>query len=41
VIGAGPSGLTAAYNLQLKGYKTVIFDKQAEVGGKCQAYYDK
>ncbi|RDI78266.1 hypothetical protein Vi05172_g11772 [Venturia inaequalis] len=40
IIGAGPSGLTAAYNLQLKGYKTVIFDKQAEIGGKCQAYYD-
>ncbi|TID25967.1 FAD/NAD(P)-binding domain-containing protein [Venturia nashicola] len=40
IIGAGPSGLTAAYNLQLKGYKTVIFDKQPEIGGKCQAYYD-
>jgi heterodisulfide reductase subunit A-like polyferredoxin len=41
VVGAGPAGLTAANNLESKGFKTVIFEKQPEVGGKCQAYYDK
>jgi uncharacterized protein with NAD-binding domain and iron-sulfur cluster len=33
--------LTAASNLESKGYETVIFEKQPEVGGKCQAYYEK
>ncbi|KAF2120679.1 hypothetical protein BDV96DRAFT_484959 [Lophiotrema nucula] len=41
IIGAGPSGLTAASRLEAKGYKAVIFDKQTELGGKCQAYYDE
>lgn len=41
IIGAGPAGLTAANRLEAKGYETVIFDKQAEVGGKCQAYYEE
>lgn len=40
IIGAGPAGLTAANNLESKGYETVIFEKQSEVGGKSQAYYD-
>ncbi|KAF2435249.1 FAD/NAD(P)-binding domain-containing protein [Tothia fuscella] len=40
IVGAGPAGLTAANRLENKGYETVIFDKQAEVGGKCQAYYE-
>jgi NADPH-dependent glutamate synthase beta subunit-like oxidoreductase len=40
IVGAGPSGLTVANGLQAKGYKTVIFDKNSEVGGKCQAYYN-
>lgn len=40
IVGAGPAGLTIANRLQAKGYSTVIFEKNAEVGGKCQAYYD-
>lgn len=41
IIGAGPSGLSAAAKLEEKGTKAMIFDKQAEVGGKCQAWYDE
>ena len=40
IIGAGPSGLSAAGKLEEKGIKAMIFDKQEEVGGKCQAWYD-
>ncbi|KAI0683359.1 hypothetical protein BC835DRAFT_1296206 [Cytidiella melzeri] len=40
VVGAGPGGLTIAHELEAKGYSTVVFDKQPEVGGKCQEYYD-
>ncbi|KAJ7114388.1 hypothetical protein C8R44DRAFT_832939 [Mycena epipterygia] len=41
IVGAGPAGLTIANRLQAKGYTTVIFEKDAEVGGKCQVYYDE
>ncbi|KAF2805484.1 FAD/NAD(P)-binding domain-containing protein [Mytilinidion resinicola] len=41
IVGAGPAGLAAAKRLESKGKKAVIFEKQAEVGGKCQTYYDK
>lgn len=41
IIGAGPAGLSAAVRLKDKGIKTVIFDRQAEVGGKCQSWYDE
>ena len=40
IVGAGPGGLTIAHELEAKGYRTVTFDRQPEVGGKCQAYYD-
>ncbi|KIK56058.1 hypothetical protein GYMLUDRAFT_174825 [Collybiopsis luxurians FD-317 M1] len=40
IIGAGPSGLTVAHELEARGNSTVIFDSNAEVGGKCQSYYD-
>ncbi|KAF5381875.1 hypothetical protein D9757_007540 [Collybiopsis confluens] len=40
IIGAGPSGLTVAHYLEAQGKTTAIFDSNAEVGGKCQAYYD-
>lgn len=40
IIGAGPAGLAAAGRLEEKGIKAVMFDRQAEVGGKCQAWYD-
>ncbi|KAF2747293.1 FAD/NAD(P)-binding domain-containing protein, partial [Sporormia fimetaria CBS 119925] len=40
IIGAGPSGLTAASKLEEKGVRAIIFDKQPDLGGKCQSYYD-
>jgi len=33
IIGAGPSGLTAAHYLSLAGYKITIFDSESEPGG--------
>jgi NADH-quinone oxidoreductase subunit F len=33
VIGAGPSGLTAAHYLSLKGHKVTVFEKENEPGG--------
>lgn len=33
VIGAGPSGLTAAYHLTLKGHDVVVFEGKGEAGG--------
>jgi heterodisulfide reductase subunit A-like polyferredoxin len=33
IIGAGPSGLSCAYHLALKGYKAVIFEAAPEAGG--------
>ena len=33
VIGAGPSGLAASYNLALMGYKVTIYDEQSSAGG--------
>lgn len=33
VIGAGPSGLTAAHYLSIKGHKVTVFEKENEPGG--------
>lgn len=33
IIGAGPSGLTAAYFLQLMGHQTVVFEEKEQPGG--------
>lgn len=33
IIGAGPTGLTAAYELEKAGHKTIVFEKAAIVGG--------
>ena len=36
VIGAGPAGLAAAEVLGLRGFKTIVLEKNAEVGGQLQ-----
>ena len=41
IVGAGPAGLTIAKGLEDTGYTTVVFEKNAQVGGKCQSYYDE
>lgn len=33
IIGAGPAGLSAAYYLQLKGHRAVVFDQNEKAGG--------
>ena len=33
IVGSGPAGITAAYNLLKDGYQVTIFEKQAEPGG--------
>lgn len=33
IIGAGPSGLTAAYFLQLMGHQTTVYEEKAQPGG--------
>ena len=33
IIGGGPSGLTAAYFLQLMGHQTTVFEEKAQLGG--------
>ncbi|MFQ5484360.1 MAG: NADH-ubiquinone oxidoreductase-F iron-sulfur binding region domain-containing protein, partial [Desulfobacterales bacterium] len=33
IIGAGPAGLTAARDLRLRGYETVVFEELSEPGG--------
>ncbi len=33
VIGAGPSGMSAAYYLRMKGYPVTVFEKEKEPGG--------
>lgn len=33
IIGGGPSGLTAAYYLQLMGHKCTVFERRAKLGG--------
>jgi protoporphyrinogen oxidase len=37
VVGAGASGLTAAYYLEKQGHKVTIFEKEDRVGGKVQS----
>ena len=41
IVGAGPAGLATAAELELRGKRTVIFEKQDSVGGKCQAVYQE
>ncbi|MEL7120768.1 MAG: FAD-dependent oxidoreductase [Bacteroidota bacterium] len=35
VVGAGLSGITAAIQLQKKGYRVKIIEREAQIGGKC------
>ena len=37
IVGAGPAGLSCAYNLGLRGYKTTIFEGMREPGGMAAA----
>jgi NADPH-dependent glutamate synthase beta subunit-like oxidoreductase len=37
VIGAGPAGLMAAWELSLRGYPVTVFEKQSAVGGQAGA----
>ncbi|MHB8521127.1 MAG: FAD-dependent oxidoreductase [Limisphaerales bacterium] len=37
IVGAGPTGLTAAYHLLREGHACTIFDRQAEPGGSLRA----
>ena len=39
VVGAGISGLTAAYNLQKLGYEVTVFEADDRVGGKVESIY--
>jgi flavin-dependent dehydrogenase len=32
IVGAGPSGLTAAINLARAGFKTIVYEKYSDVG---------
>ncbi len=34
VIGGGPAGVSAAYQLALRGYKVSLFERESELGGK-------
>src|ERR1035437_3772160 len=40
IIGSGPSGLSAAYYLQLNGHQVVVFEKKAIPGGSLLTGYD-
>jgi protoporphyrinogen oxidase len=37
IIGAGLSGLSAAWHLEKKGIDTVVFEKESEIGGLCRS----
>ena len=37
IIGSGPAGLTAAYDLRRKGYKVMVLEREAEPGGMIRA----
>jgi len=37
VVGAGPSGLSAAYQLRKRGYPVTVFEALSEAGGTCRS----
>ena len=38
VVGGGPAGLMAAYELRLKGYRVTLFEAEAQLGGALRLY---
>ncbi|MFI5332340.1 MAG: FAD-dependent oxidoreductase, partial [Desulfobaccales bacterium] len=38
VVGGGPAGLMAAYELRLKGYRVTLFEAEAHLGGALRLY---
>ena len=41
IIGAGPAGCTAAYELQKSGFDVQIFEANAQVGGRTQTWREQ
>lgn len=41
IVGAGLSGLTVAYELAIKGYKVVVFEKSGKIGGQVRVFSGK
>ena len=41
IIGAGVSGLIAAYELEQKGYQPIIIEQTGEVGGRVKTINEK
>lgn len=39
IVGAGISGLTAAFHLEKKGYKVAVFESSGQIGGRCKTEY--
>jgi phytoene dehydrogenase-like protein len=39
IVGAGLSGLTAACQLEKKGYKVAVFEASGQIGGRCKTEY--
>jgi NADPH-dependent glutamate synthase beta subunit-like oxidoreductase/Fe-S oxidoreductase len=38
VVGGGPAGLMAAYDLRLRGYRVTLFEAEAQLGGALRLY---
>jgi NADPH-dependent glutamate synthase beta subunit-like oxidoreductase/glutamate synthase domain-containing protein 3/NAD-dependent dihydropyrimidine dehydrogenase PreA subunit len=41
IIGGGPAGISAAWQLKMKGHDVVVFDRNKELGGKITEYIPK
>jgi protoporphyrinogen oxidase len=38
VLGAGPTGLSAAYHLNKSGYEVIVYEKENDYGGLCNSF---
>lgn len=38
IVGGGPAGLSAAWQLRLKGYEVTVYEAESELGGKMQQH---